>query len=115
MIKKFILGVLIVTPIVAIAQPINQQPKQAKGTDIKEPKYEISKDKFNELKSVAIASIDRRVELLKKEKICIQNAQERPDLKKCLLEQFLCCYVICFNCSLPYFYGIAIKLTTKEI
>lgn len=86
MIKKFILGVLIVTPIVAIAQPINQQPKQAKGTDIKEPKYEISKDKFNELKSVAIASIDRRVELLKKEKICIQNAQERPDLKKCLLE-----------------------------
>ncbi len=86
MIKKFILSVLIVTPIVAIAQPISQHSKQTKGTDIREPKYELSKDKFNELKSVAVSSIDRRIELLKKERVCIQNAQERPDLKRCLQE-----------------------------
>ncbi len=83
MIKKFILVSLVIAPVFAIAQPINNK---AKGTDIREPKYEVSKDKFNELKSVAVGSIDRRIELLKKERTCIQNAQERPDLKKCLQE-----------------------------
>ncbi len=86
MIKKIMLGLLMVAPLVAFSQPMNQTQKPSKGTDIREPKYEVSKDKFNELKSVAIASIDRRVELLKREKVCIQTAQERSDLKKCLQE-----------------------------
>lgn len=82
MIKKLLLLSLVLSPVFAFAEP--GMNRQQRGTDIKEPKYEVSKKKFNELKSVAVASIDRRIELLKKERICIQEAQERPDLKKCL-------------------------------
>ncbi len=87
--KKILLVSLLLAPMAVLAQqqpPNAQHHQKQRGTDIKEPKYELSKDKFNELKSVAITSIDRRMELLRKEKQCIQSAQERPDLKKCLQE-----------------------------
>lgn len=59
------------------------QTPQKQEVQLKQPPFPMADTKFSEVKLLAVHSIEKRLDSLKKELACVESAKDRNDMTKC--------------------------------